>query len=109
MTFIIKSMQQTEGFFHTPAYLIHWHKVVYISLLSSISDNLQITEFKLDQNYPNPFTIYYNKIFIPKAGTKVSCYNAIGGRAATIVNEYKQAGNYSVKFDGDNLASGYIL
>ena len=25
---------------------------------------------------------------------------------ATIVNEYKQAGNYSIKFDGSNLASG---
>lgn len=107
--FYCKIYATDRGIFpHTSVLDSNWHKVVYISLLSSISDNLQITEFKLDQNYPNPFnpstTIKYS---IPKAGNvKLVVYNAIGGRAATIVNEYKQGGNYSVKFDGDNLASG---
>ena len=68
-------------------------------------------EYKLSQNYPNPFnpttTINYS---IPKAGNiKLTVFNAIGSKVATIVNEYKQPGNYSVKFNATNLASGIYL
>src|ERR1035437_9760635 len=68
----------------------------------------QPKEFVLSQNYPNPFnpttTINYS---IPKAGqVKLTIYNAIGSKVATIVNEYKQVGNYSVQFNSSNHASG---
>ena len=68
----------------------------------------QINKYMLSQNYPNPFnpttTINYS---IPKAGNvKLTVYNAIGSKVATIVNEYKQPGNYSVKYNAANLASG---
>jgi Secretion system C-terminal sorting domain len=68
-------------------------------------------KFVLSQNYPNPFnpttTINYS---IPKAGNvKLTIFDAIGSKVANIVNEYKPAGNYSVKFTGTNLASGIYL
>ena len=68
-------------------------------------------EFVLSQNYPNPFnpstTINYS---LPKAGNvKLTVYNSIGSKVATIVNEYKPAGNYSIQFNGSNLASGIYL
>jgi hypothetical protein len=68
-------------------------------------------KYALSQNYPNPFnpttTINYS---IPKAGiVKLTVYNAIGSRVATILNEYKPAGNYSVQFNASNLASGIYL
>jgi hypothetical protein len=71
----------------------------------------QPNEFALSQNYPNPFNpttiINYS---IPKAGNvKLTVYNSIGSKVATILNEYKQAGNYSVLFNGANLASGIYL
>jgi hypothetical protein len=71
----------------------------------------QPKEFELSQNYPNPFnpttTIKYS---LPKAGNvKLTVYNAIGSKVATVVNEYKPAGNYSVQFNGSNLASGIYL
>jgi parallel beta-helix repeat protein len=71
------------------------------------ADNLP-GEYKLIQNYPNPFnpstTINYS---IAKDGyVSLSVYNAIGCKVATIVNGYKPAGNYSVQFNGNNLASG---
>jgi hypothetical protein len=67
--------------------------------------------FTLSQNYPNPFnpstTINYS---LPKAGNvKLTIYNVIGSRVSTIVDEYKPAGNYSVQFNGSNLASGIYL
>jgi hypothetical protein len=63
------------------------------------------------QNYPNPFnpstTISYS---IAKEGNvKLTIFNVIGSKVATIVNEYKPAGNYSVQFNGSNLASGIYL
>jgi len=74
-------------------------------------DPVQPKEFVLFQNFPNPFnpstTINYS---LPKAGNvKLTIYNAIGSKVATIVNEYKPAGNYSVQFNGSNLASGIYL
>jgi hypothetical protein len=68
-------------------------------------------EFSLEQNYPNPFnpttTIAYS---IPTSGNvKLTIFNVIGSKVATLVNEYKPAGNYSIQFNGTNLASGIYL
>lgn len=64
--------------------------------------------FMLMQNYPNPFNpatvisyqISMNSIVILKV------YDAIGREAATLVNEAKAAGYYSVPFNASTLASG---
>src|ERR1035437_5380448 len=68
-------------------------------------------QFTLGQNFPNPFNpetkINYS---IAKEGhVKLTVFNAIGNKVATIVNEYKPAGNYSIQFNGSNLASGIYL
>jgi photosystem II stability/assembly factor-like uncharacterized protein len=67
-----------------------------------------IVDYNLYQNYPNPFnpntTIKY---FLSKGGQiKITLYNILGSNVATILNEYKQAGSYSIQFNGSNLASG---
>jgi hypothetical protein len=64
--------------------------------------------FELQQNYPNPFnpstTIKYN---LPKdAYVTMKIYDIVGREIYTLVNENKQAGYYSVNFNGSNLASG---
>jgi hypothetical protein len=83
------------------------------STVVGITDKYPILPDKyiLSQNYPNPFnpttTIDYS---IPKAGqVKLTVYNAIGSKVATILNEYKQPGNYYVQFNASNLASGIYL
>ncbi len=68
-------------------------------------------QFTLSQNYPNPFNpstaINYS---LPKAGyVTITVYDAIGSKIATLVNDYKPAGSYSVSFIGKNLASGIYL
>lgn len=65
-------------------------------------------EFALKQNYPNPFNP--NTIIdyaLPKSSfVTVKVYNAMGQEIKTLVNEQKQAGNFSVNFNASNLPSG---
>jgi hypothetical protein len=73
--------------------------------------------FKLYQNYPNPFhkgnggdsstTIKYtiaNSLSI--VHSKLSIYDVLGRKIATLVDERQKPGSYSVKFRADNLTSG---
>ena len=68
----------------------------------------QVYSFNLDQNYPNPFnpstTIAYS---LPLASNvKLSVFNAIGQQVKIVENAYKNAGNYKITFNADDLNSG---
>lgn len=65
-------------------------------------------EFSLSQNYPNPFnpsTLIKYEIPVG-SNVSVTVYNLLGESVATLVNEYKTAGSYEIKFDASNYASG---
>ncbi len=64
-----------------------------------------IKNYSLEQNFPNPFNpstvINYS---IPTAGhVKLTVYNLLGSEVAVLVNEHKDAGNYSTEFSTENL------
>ena len=63
---------------------------------------------KLNQNFPNPFNPTTNISFnVPYEGlVKVSVYDLSGRMVADLVNEYKNAGSYSVTFNASALSSG---
>jgi hypothetical protein len=71
-------------------------------------NNLSPGRYSLEHNYPNPFNPTTTiKFALPKDGyVKLKVYDIMGREVKVIVNEVKQAGYYSVDFDGSNLASG---
>jgi hypothetical protein len=67
--------------------------------------------FALEQNYPNPFNgetrIGYRVPAMGDGGwVTLRVYDLLGQEVATLVNEQKQAGTYSVAFDASGLPSG---
>src|SRR5206468_5437589 len=62
-------------------------------------------------NYPNPFagtsTIKYELPYDCKVSIKV--YDLAGRTVATLVDEYKKAGIYTVNFNARNLSSGSLF
>jgi hypothetical protein len=65
-------------------------------------------EFSLDQNYPNPFNPVTNftlSIANPQL-TVLRVYDMLGREVATLVNEVKQPGTYTVQWDASRQASG---
>ncbi len=70
--------------------------------------------YELSQNFPNPFNPSTKINFsIPKdQRVSLKIYDMLGKETATIVNDYKAAGFYTVEFNASNLTSGiyfYVL
>ena len=65
-------------------------------------------EYKLSQNYPNPFNPVTKINFaIQKQGlVTLKVYDMLGREVAALVNEFKQAGYYSLDFNASGLSSG---
>ncbi len=76
--------------------------------ISNDSRNIVPNEYTLSQNYPNPFNPTTKINFaLPKQGfVSLKIYDITGREIQTLVNEVKQAGYYSVDFNGSSLSSG---
>jgi hypothetical protein len=84
----------------------------FVNYVTDVQDDISAPfEYKLTQNYPNPFNpstkIDYS---LKEAGfVSLKVYNILGQLVGTIVNQYQNAGNYSVNFDANKLSSGIYL
>jgi len=67
--------------------------------------------FALSQNYPNPFNPSTVINFtIPKAGNvSLKVYNVLGQEVATLLDGFKTAQTYNVRFDAAGLSSGVYI
>jgi len=85
----------------------------YLELPTSADERIisSPTVYNLEQNYPNPFnpntTIQYALSTKQKVSLKV--FDLLGREVALLVNEEKEPGTYSVKFDASELASGTYI
>ena len=77
----------------------------------SVRETNTLNLYYLYQNYPNPFnpsTMINFKVGEPGL-VLIKIYNVLGVEVATLVNEYKNSGNYSADFNALNLSSGVYL
>ena len=67
-------------------------------------------EFSLGQNYPNPFNSSTTISYAVPERSKVTLavYNVIGRKVATLVNEIRPVGSYSVTWDGADAAGAEV-
>ena len=65
-------------------------------------------DYSLSQNYPNPFNPKTSIDFsIPEPGmVSLKVYDMLGKEISTLVEDFKNAGTYTVEFDGSDVSSG---
>ncbi|HEX2788001.1 MAG TPA: T9SS type A sorting domain-containing protein [Ignavibacteria bacterium] len=68
-------------------------------------------DFKLYQNFPNPFNPVTKINYKLNANGFVSLvvYNLIGQEVKVLVNDFQEAGTYAVTFDGSELTTGIYI
>lgn len=74
-------------------------------------DILAIQEYRLYQNFPNPFNPSTKIKYSLKDDEKVSLkiFNSLGEEIKMLVNEIKPAGDYEVEFNASNHPSGIYM
>ncbi|MGH2574731.1 MAG: S8 family serine peptidase, partial [Ignavibacteria bacterium] len=82
--------------------------ITYVNTTGGISTITIPNKYSLKQNYPNPFNpvtkISYN---LPEAGNvKLIVFDILGREVEILINEYKQAGEYTFEFNAHNYSSG---
>ncbi|MBM4159289.1 MAG: T9SS type A sorting domain-containing protein, partial [Ignavibacteria bacterium] len=77
--------------------------VIIENLNGQVADN-----YKLYQNFPNPFNTMTNvKFQMSKSGVvEIKVFDLLGREVKTLINEYKQPGTYQVSFNAEGLTSG---
>jgi len=86
-----------------------FYKIVYTSLTDVESKYYSLpTEYKLEQNYPNPFNPSTKIIWQSPVGSwqTLKVFDVLGREVATLVDEFRNVGNYEVEFDASNITSG---
>ena len=87
--------------------------ILIVNVDEGNNNNFIPNEFSLSQNYPNPFNPTTKiKFTIPSIGTRdrvsvqLIVYDVLGNKVATLVDEEKPSGSYSVDFNASVLSSG---
>jgi photosystem II stability/assembly factor-like uncharacterized protein len=75
---------------------------------STVNETQIPKQYMLSQNYPNPFNPTTKISFdIPKSGlVTLKIYDVLGREVAAVINEYRQAGMYTIDFNAAALSSG---
>jgi hypothetical protein len=92
--------------------VVHFSSLAVIgeSISTGIEDkeNMIPHGYSLEQNYPNPFNPATSFSYTLPEATKVtiSIFDLSGRKIETIVDDYRQAGTYLVKWDASGYATG---
>jgi len=80
----------------------------YTFTATGVENESNPTGFVLSQNYPNPFNPSTSIKYTvgERANVTLKVFDMLGREVASLVNEVKEQGSYSVNFDAAKLASG---
>lgn len=74
-------------------------------------DDLAVTEYKLYDNYPNPFNpstvIRYH--LASESTVSVKVYDITGSEVAELINQVQTAGTHNINFNASGMASGVYV
>ncbi len=81
------------------------------SFVTSVKDDVVVSDYYISQNYPNPFNPTTKINFqLPNAGVvNIVVYDILGRKVQTLMNEYRNKGKYTLEFDASKLASGMYI
>lgn len=78
---------------------------------TSVSPDELSLDFRLNPAYPNPFNpstvIPYQ--MAAASDVEIQVFDMLGRQVATLVDEFKSAGNHTVRFEGSGLSSGVYM
>jgi hypothetical protein len=102
------NVQLQAGTFHNPETRITQDFMATTDPSVGVKDGNIFNTYNLSQNYPNPFNpstkISYN---VGEPGfVQLKVFNVLGVEVATLVNEQKYSGRYTIDFDASKLSSG---
>jgi len=85
---------------------------------SDVEESEVVTDYVLEQNYPNPFSQIPRfagnpstklSFALPEAGAvKLQIYDLLGTEVKTLVNEHRNAGRYEIIWNGRNRAGELV-
>jgi cyclomaltodextrinase / maltogenic alpha-amylase / neopullulanase len=78
---------------------------------TSVSGDERPATFSLEQNYPNPFnpSTVVSCQFPVASDVRLVVYDLLGREVAVLMDGWKEAGSYQIRFDGSRLASGMYV
>jgi hypothetical protein len=79
-----------------------------IIIADGVENENLISSYRLEQNYPNPFNPNTNiEYTIPSQSfVQLIIYDVLGNEVATLVDEEKSTGSYTVNFNASSIPSG---
>ncbi len=87
-----------------------WRSAHLLTPVEKISELIP-TEYRLDQNFPNPFNPSTTIRFAVKERSHITLvvFNILGQTVSTLINEELAAGEYETHFSPGGLASGLYV
>ncbi len=91
--------------------MVHFSEPIAVNTTTTIADEKVVRDYALAQNYPNPFNPTTQIHFeLPQSGfVTLKVFDMVGREVATLVNDPRNSGSYTVRFDATNLSSGLYV